>query len=391
MTAVDQRPQAQAPVAEPSAWFPGWRPLVSPAAAWATSRVVSFAAIAVGYHLRDEPRPLDQVLRYWDGNWYLDAATGYDYPVVTPDPLGTSDIAFFPVFPMLIRAVAAATGWTPYTAGIIVTAVFGLTAIVSIWLLLNAVSDREMADRTAWLVAFFPGSIALTLIYSEGVMLTAAALCLLALARRQWVLAGMLGAVASAARPNGIAVAVACGVAALLAVSRERDWRSLAAPALAPLGFVSYMLWLWARTGAPDVWFRVQREGWFERVDWGRNQWDAIVVWILRLFPGADLGDLKLAYHVEVAGVVLIVVCLILMTRWRPPAVLAAYAIPVVVLALISATLGARPRFIFSAFPLIAALAWAVRGRGYQILLASFVVLLGAMSVAHTTGRILVP
>ena len=90
MTAVTQRPDAEQAVAQPSAWFPGWRPLISPAAAWATSRVLSFAAIAVGYHLRDQPDPVNQALRDWDGNWYLEAANGYDYPVVTPDPIGTS-------------------------------------------------------------------------------------------------------------------------------------------------------------------------------------------------------------------------------------------------------------------------------------------------------------
>lgn len=390
MTAVTQRPAADEAVAEQPAWFPGWRPLISPAAAWATSRVLSFAAIAVGYHLREQPDPVNQALRDWDGNWYLEAANGYDYPVVTADPIGTSDIAFFPVFPVLIRSVTAVTGLTPYTAGIVVTAVFGLLAIVAIWLLMNAVGGRDLADRTAWLVAFFPGSIALTLIYSEGVMLTAVALCLLALLQRRWVLAGLLGAVASASRPNGIAIAVACGLAALLAIRDDRDWGSLAAPALAPMGFVLYMGWLWAQTGTPDVWFRVQREGWNERIDWGRTQWGELNLWP-RLLTDLDFTDIWLLHHVKIIGVIFIVVTLVLLYRWRPPAILAAYAVPVIVLALISATLGARPRFIFTAFPLIAALAWAVRGIGYQVVLTSFAMMFGFMSIAYTTARVVVP
>jgi hypothetical protein len=391
MTAVTQRPEADEAAAEHHAWFPGWRPLISPAAAWATSRVLSFAAIAVGYHLRDQPDPVNQALRDWDGNWYLEAANGYDYPVVTADPIGTSDIAFFPVFPLLIRSVAAVTGWTPYAAGIFVTAVFGLLAIVAIWLLMNAISGPEVADRTAWLMAFFPGSIALTLIYSEGVMLAAVAACLLALVQRRWVLAGILGAVASASRPNGIAIAVACGVAALLAIHRDRDWRSLAAPALAPMGFVLYMAWLWAQTGSPTVWFRVQREGWYERIDWGRTQWGEITLWIPRLFTDLSFREIWLLHHVKVSGVLFIIVTLVLLYRWKPPAILVAYALPVIVLALISATLGARPRFIFTAFPLIAALAWSVRGLGYQVVLTSFAMLFGFMSIAYTTARVVVP
>ena len=391
MTAVTQRPDAEAAVAEPSSWFPGWRPLISPAAAWATSRFFSFLAIAVGYHLREEPLPVSQALRDWDGNWYLEAANGYDYPVVTADPIGTSDIAFFPVFPLLIRTVAAWTGLTPYAAGIVVAGIFGLLAIVTIWLLMNAISGPEVADRTAWLVAFFPGSIALTLVYSEGVMVTAAAACLLALVQRRWWLAGVLGAVASASRPNGIAVAVACGVAALLALHRDRDWQSLAAPVLAPMGFVLYMAWLWFRTGAVDVWFRVQREGWFERVDWGRRQLDEVTLWIPRLFTDLSFRDIWLLHHVKVTGVFFIIVCFVLMYRWRPPAILVAYTVPVIVLALISATLGARPRFIFTAFPLIAAIAWHVRGLGYQVVLTSFAMLLGFSSIMFTTGRVVVP
>ena len=392
MTAVTQRPQAEEAVAEQHAWFPGWRPLISPAAAWATSRVLSFLAITVGYHLRGQSEhPINQALRDWDGNWYLEAANGYDYPIVTPDPIGTSDVAFFPVFPTLIRGVGAVTGLSPYGAGIVVTAVFGLFAIVAIWLLMHAISGREVADRTAWLVAFFPGSIALTLIYSEGVMLTAVALCLLALVQRRWVLAGVLGAVASASRPNGIAVAVACGIAALMAIYHDRDWRSLTAPALAPMGFVLYMVWLWAHTGAPDVWFRVQREGWHERVDWGRSQWGEIMLWVPRLFTDLNFRDIWLLHHVKVTGVLFIIVALALLAWWRPPAILTAYAVPVIILALISATLGARPRFIFTAFPLIAAVAWAVRGIGYQVVLTSFAMVFGFMSIVYTTGRLVVP
>ena len=94
------------------------------------------------------------------------------------------------------------------------------------------------------------------------------------------MLAGLAAAVATASRPNAIAICAACAVAAWIAWRRHRDWRAWIAPALSPLGAVAFQLFLWARTGEPGVWFRVQDEAWSEGVSFGwtalRRTYDAV-------------------------------------------------------------------------------------------------------------------
>ena len=390
MTAVTARPDAGDEVADPRPWFPGWRPLATPLLAWALSRLISGVAIAVANHLRGQGHRVIDALHLWDGNWYIAAAEGYALPDTTVPDMTQTDIAFFPLFPVLVKATQAVTGLTMLGAGVLVTAVTGALAIVAIWLLVDRISGREVADRSALLLAFFPGSIALTLVYSEGVMLMAAAGCLLALLQRRWVLAGVLGALASAARPNGIALALACAVAALLAIRERREWQALAAPAIAPLGMLGYLWWLWAWTGSADVWFRVQREGWGERVDWGASTLRDIQ-WYLDLPGQLRFLDIPFIFHMRLTGLIFLVVAVVLMVRWRPPAILWAYTIGVLAPSLLSYTLGARPRFIFTAFPLVVAVAWAARGHVFSAVLACSAVLMAVATIIYTTPGVVAP
>src|SRR5207302_760700 len=84
-------------------------------------------------------------------------------------------------------------------------------------------AGRRTARRATLLFCFFPGSIVFSMVYSEGVMIALAAGCLLALQQRRWLLAGVLGGLATAARPNAVVLVVACGWAAVDAVVR-RGW-----------------------------------------------------------------------------------------------------------------------------------------------------------------------
>ena len=390
MTAVTARTDTGGEVADHRWRFPGWRPLATPLLAWALSRLVSGVAIAVANHLRGQGHRVIDALHLWDGNWYIAAAEGYAMPDTTVADMTQTDIAFFPLFPVLVKATQAVTGLTMLGAGVAVTAVSGAFAIVAIWLLVDRVSGRDVADRSALLLAFFPGSIALTLVYSEGVMLIAAAGCLLALVERRWVLAGVFGAFASAARPNGIALALACAVAAVLAIRDRREWGALAAPAIAPLGMIGYLWWLWAWTGSADVWFRVQREGWGERIDWGASTLRDIQHY-LNLPGELDFLDIPFIFHMRLTGLIFLVVAVVLMVRWRPPAIFWAYAIGVLAPSLLSYTLGARPRFIFTAFPLVVAVAWAARGHVFSVVLACSAVLLALATIIYTTPGVVAP
>jgi hypothetical protein len=178
---------------------------------------------------------------------------------------------------------------------------------------------------------------------------------------------------------------VACAWGAGVAVWHRREWRALVAPALAPAGFVAFMAFLWARTNEPLAWFEVQRGGWEEQFDWGAGT--------LEKFGNVftDPSDVPLNVIQASIGAVVIVVCVGLLLHWRPPGVITVYTLVVVALALGSASLGGRPRFILTAFPLLVAVVRLVRGTAFTCVVAASAVALGCLALLAGNSLALTP
>ena len=134
--------------------------------------------------------------------------------------------------------------------------------MIGVWALVRHYADQSSADRATLLVALFPGSFVLSMVYSEGLALTFLAFGILALLQRRWLLAGVLGLLASATTPVALAFVVSCLWCAYREVPPSRNWRALVAPALAPLGFVGYQVWIWQHTGTLTAWRLTERGGW---------------------------------------------------------------------------------------------------------------------------------
>ena len=100
-------------------------------------------------------------------------------------------------------------------------------------------------------LAAWPGSVVLTLPYSEGLFIAATATSVLLFLRRRWWLAGLAGLVSTAARPMGIALVAARSRSARRRAARRerREWAALGAPAVAALGIGGFLLYGGLRTG----------------------------------------------------------------------------------------------------------------------------------------------
>ena len=290
---------------------------------------------------------------------------------------------------MVVPAVSELTGALGLRSGVVVATVAGLAATVLLWLFVRGICGSDggtaVADRAMLLFSFFPGSVVLGMAYSESLMLVMTLLCLLALLDRRWVSAGVAGLLATASRPNAVVVSLCCLYEAGKAVVKDRDWRALAAPALAPLGFVGFQLFLWARTGEPFVWFRVQREAWGEHFDGGVRTFEEV------LLVGRDFDGATNPMIIQVLGLAFTLVAVYLLWRWRPPALVTIYTVGILVLCLGSWTLGARPRFVLTAFPLIVAVARAARGRWFAAVLTSSAFAMVVLAIVYTAPRIAVP
>lgn len=356
------------------------RDLLRPVGIFVASRVVVLLAMWIGT-LLVPGLSMAAATSTWDGGWYVLVADA-GYPSAVPTT-GSSTLAFFPLYPLLLRAFDALPFLTPIGAGLVVCGLTATAAAVVIWVLGRRLLGAEVADRAVALFAFFPGSFVLSMVYAEGVFLLLAAGCLWALVDRRWVLAGVLAALCTASRPNAVAVIGACAWASLVAIRSRRDWRSLVAPALAPIGILAFFGYLWARTGEATAWFSAQRAGWEERV--------------VPLALADDLRQLARDPFVDanntvvVAGSLVALVAIVLLLRSGLPGEVVVFAVLVLGLAFVSETLGPRPRFILAAFPVFSAAALHLRGVAFSSVLGMAACTLGGFTVLSVTTLAVTP
>ncbi len=305
-------------------------------------------------------RPMLDVLTSWDGLWYLRIIrSGYPrsvQPNVTYD-VSDARAAFFPAYPMLVRFVDRVLPGGDTTAALFTNFVLGAIAVLLVGVLARELFGIRVAERSMILMALFPGSFVLSFAYTEALLLALAAGCMWSLLKRQWVLAGVLAAIGTATRPNGIALIAACAIASFFAIRDRREWRSLVAPLLAPIGFIGFMLWIDAHTGERGVWFRVQTEAWGEGTSFGLTA-------IRRTLKAFTHPLTSPTNTITAVSVVTMVLLLWFLHKHRLPSYCNAYVAVVLLLMLLPSTVTARPRFLFTAFPLlIAAAVWFERDK----------------------------
>jgi hypothetical protein len=352
---ADESPEAEPARIDPYPWR---RALVWSAIAYVLSRAAVLAgAGAAGAAANPRPDngtgPILDVLTGWDGKWYFAVArTGYPHHIPPHITFNQPEAraAFFPLYPRVVWAVNKVLPGGDVLAALGLNLLFGAIFILLVGLMTRRFYGNKAAARAMVLTALFPGSFVLSYAYSEALMLVLCAGCLLLLMDRRWLWAGVLAGLATASRPNAPPIIASCAVAALVAIVQRREWRSLIAPLLAPIGWLSFQLFLWHQTGERKAWFRVQREAWTEGTSFG-------------LTAIKDIGNATL-HPLDSPANILTLLCVAAMlfglwALWKRPLPLPVivYTIGVLALMLLPKTVTARPRFLFTAFPLIIAIA----------------------------------
>ncbi|MFJ4470025.1 hypothetical protein ACIP2X_21485 [Streptomyces sp. NPDC089424] len=311
------------------------------------------------------------VLATWDGWWYQQiAAHGYE-PRLVPVPGATGMItlegnsaAFFPLYPGLMRLVSEVTGLGTYGAGMLVSVVASFAAALGIHAVAARFGGRRAGLAAAGLWAVWPGSGVEWAVYSDSLYVALAAWACHAVMTRRWLTAGLLTFAAGLNRPTAAALIAALGVAAVLALVRDRRrdgvLRPLVALAVAPLGLLAYLGWVGHRMGDLGGYFTLQSGAWAHEFDYGRQTLD-----VLTSVPvGSDdyLFAMPYADMIGVGVVLLALTLLPLLIRLRPPAVLVVHTVVTLVLVLGSQQIFANvSRYLLPLFPLYLPLAVALR------------------------------
>ncbi|MEA2422519.1 MAG: hypothetical protein QOF55_1618 [Thermoleophilaceae bacterium] len=331
-------------------------------------------------------------LARWDSVWYLDIArSGYGGP----------STAFFPLYPMLVRALAP-TG----DPGALLLAGYAvsLLALFGALYLLHRLVALELGDRVArsavLMLAVFPGALWFGAPYSESLFLLLSVGAFYAARTERWALAGLAAALASATRSAGVVLVVPLLVLWWQSGRRRRDLLWIA---LAPAGLAAYSLYLALSLGdgfaylhLQDVWFRSFAGPFGAVPDGAVAAWDGLrqIVSGSRshvYFSAAGGDPIAVGWHnLELFGFLVFAAVGVVGVVRRLPRAYAAYAIAALALPL-SFPVGPQPlmslpRFLAVLFPLFMWLALACRTPRRRVLvLCALAVGLGVFTARYAT------
>jgi hypothetical protein len=330
----------------------------------------------------------------WDAGHYVAIADrGYDQPLRA---------AFFPLYPLLARAVTAPLE-SPLLGGVLVS----FAALAAALYLLHRLVTLELGERYAraalLVTALFPTAFFFSAIYTESLFLALSVGAIYAARCDRWALAALAGGLAAATRNTGVLLLVPL---LLLPRARPRDALWLA---LVPAGLLA-VLGYWATRGDALEPFHAQRFWYRDFTPLGgalHGAWDgAVSVAQLAAGPGhhllatptvAQAGQLASPLALatvdvtDAAFLAFALVALVGVAR-RLPRAYAAYA-AVALLAAVSAPndyepLMSLPRYVAVIFPLQMWLAaWAVDGDRLRQTLTISSGLLVLLSAEFATWR----
>lgn len=197
-----------------------------------------------------------KALSRWDTlNYYILAEEGYTFSG-PHQPL----LAFFPVFPWLLRPLGYLTQ-NYFTPGVLIS---GCSAVIAGYYLQALVAldyDDETAHRALKYFFLFPTAYFLALPYTESLFLALTLGSWYEARRGRWGIAGVAGLLSSLTRLQGLVLFPALLLEAWMQ-RRERPWWRMLGVLLVPMGFGIYMLMNWKIAGSPLAFTLVQKSYW---------------------------------------------------------------------------------------------------------------------------------
>ncbi len=312
---------------------------------WVAARIAVLGAYALTVFLALPDR---QGLLGWDAAYYAFIAD-HGYPQESPETT-----RFFPLVPLLARAVAVLPG---VSTGVSLLLVANVGALLYAALLHRLARDEGMDDaaaaRAVWLMALAPPAFVLVMGYAEAVYGALAVAFLAALRRGSWWPAAAVGALAGTCRPLGVvlvAVAVVEAARSLPGTPGREVVGRLAAVLGPAVGTGAYLTYIGVRTGQPLLPFTVQSDPDFRGEIVGNPF--SVAYDLLR---GA-LGGESIGSGLHVLWLLVYLVLLVVMARTLPASytVLAGLTL---VLAATSGGMSSLERYAWSAFPFVFLLA----------------------------------
>lgn len=320
-------------------------------------------ALKLGYFLfyKATYSTLDQVLQHWnrdfitlfgnhDTGWYEKIANNGYQKIEKPEDIGYSEgttfyqteWAFFPVYPMMVKAVMWLTGCDFCHAAFPLSLLFCFLCFWSFYLLnirvLNA--DPDKAFFRTFVFALLPFNYYFSMYYTEAPFFTIMAWCFIFIKENKlWALSLLLIPLAII-RANGLIIGLPLYLyfletrgKSLFKMDAATFWRSFYF-ITAPLAFAAYCLYQKHMTGMYFA-FSAAQEGWYRQSMWP----------FLSLFRSGDLASQFNSIYV------LVYVLVIFLFRKKFPLSLNVLMWVCIILPLCSGSTIAIQRYIVPIFP----------------------------------------
>jgi hypothetical protein len=329
-----------------------------------------------GQHIAASSNPLLAVWGRWDAVHYLDVARRGYY--------GT-DMAFFPLYPWLIRIVGGLIG-NYLVAGLIISNVAFLFGLFFFYRLVEHQYNRAVAHNAIFYVSIFPTAIFFSAVYTEALFFALTVASFYYIREHKWLAAGVFGGLAALTRVEGVLLFVPYAIEVLTPsaagswrhpfAGRARSVRVVAGGLLIPLGLATYMFVLWILRGDPLYFSHVQAH-------WNRHlapPW--VSLWhSISLMLGSGTPQTVAGQAIELAFTAMMIGVLIAgFQRLRPS--FSAYMALSIVVPLCTSSLMSMPRFALVLFPMFVILAlWGQRSWVHNAIIAFSLPLLGLFTV----------
>ncbi|KUK84176.1 MAG: Uncharacterized protein XD98_0129 [Microgenomates bacterium 39_6] len=181
---------------------------------------------------------------------------GFHYLKIARDGYGFLQAAFFPLFPLLIKAFQSFFASYLLSGWLIVNLAF----IIMIWAFRSLLEiyefDKKTINRLSLILVFFPTSFYFLSLYNEGLFLALVFFSFYQAKKGRWVWAGLLAGLSSATRVVGIFMLPALLVEfcqqnkwSFKIILNKKNWPQLVGIITSALGLLAYMAYLKKGTG----------------------------------------------------------------------------------------------------------------------------------------------
>jgi Gpi18-like mannosyltransferase len=334
--------------------------------------IAELAAVIIGQragqHVQESRHLLLAVWGRWDAVHYIDIASSGYY--------GT-DMAFFPLYPLLLAGLGLLIG-NHLVAGIIISNVALFFALLYLYKLVEHEFDRTVARRAIFYIAIFPTAVFFSAVYTESLFLFLTVASFYYMRERRWLVAGIFGFFASMTRVEGVLLVVPFAIEWFVAYRQNlrEGVRNLLPILLVPIGIVLYMGYLWVLKGDPLYFSHVQSH-------WDRHlaaPWTSIIDAVHKIAHSTQAQAVA-NQAIQLFFTALMIGVLIAGCRRLKPSYIAYMALSILV-PMSTSSLMSMQRFALVLFPMFAILAlWGRRPAINNAIVAFSLPLLGLFTV----------